>query len=320
MAKRKQPKAIEIIELSSDSEGDDVPQPSPPNPVAEEAPQTAEEEDHPLLRIEGIRYNTEPEEEEPPKPTQTDAPAPAKLPVRAKNTPGKDTGSARHRHVSIEIALPTSSLRATKGKAPATEIPDSEEEKDEASIYKTPNDRRKHITFDDSDNDEYLTPMEHPGTNALELAPPKATDGVKADLDAVEEEQEDEEDSDDEAPEAVSSHAAGAQQAKSSQAAMNAAKQYVHHHLNPQHNSKANPPQTSRRAKTQAPRARRLSQATSRREEEAKGGQTRDRSHPRLRRGTTRRRLAAIQIHPLPREAQARDPQAAPPGPPRLGR
>lgn len=230
MAKRKQPKAIEIIELSSDSEGDDVPQPSPPNVVTEETPQTAEEEDHPLLRIEGIRYNTEPEEKEPPKPTQTDAPAPAKLPVRAKNTPGKDTGSTRHRHVSIEIALPTSSLRATKGKAPATEIPDSEEEKDEVSIYKTPRDRRKHITFDDSDNDEYLTPMEHPGSNSLELAPPKATDGVKADLDAVEEEQEDEEDSDDEAPEAVSSHAAGAQQAKSSQAAMNAAKQYVHHH------------------------------------------------------------------------------------------
>jgi U3 small nucleolar RNA-associated protein 16 len=232
MAKRKQPKSIEIIELSSDSEDEDVPQPSPPNVVTEETSQTAdaayEEEDQPLLRIKGIQYNTEPEEE-PPKLSQTNAPAPAKLPVRAKSTPGKDTGSTRHRHVSIEIALPTSSLRATKRKALATEIPDSEEEKEEVSIYKTPMDRGKHITFDDSDNDEYLTPMEHPAGNTLEIAPPKATDGAKVDLDAVEEEQEDEEDSDDEAPEAVSSHAAGAQQAKSSRAATNAAKQYVHY-------------------------------------------------------------------------------------------
>ncbi|KAK1835212.1 hypothetical protein QBC39DRAFT_250921 [Podospora conica] len=228
MAKRKQPKSIEIIELSSDSEADDVPQPSPPPMVAEDEPQTAdpadeEEEDQPLLRIKGIRYNTK-QSEEPPKPTQTGAPAPAKLPVRAKSTPGKDTGSSRHRHVSIEINLPTSSLRAAKGKAPTTEIPDSEEDKDEVSIYKTPR-GRKHITFDDSDNDEYLTPMEHPTGSALELAPPKATDGAKSDLDAVEEEQEDEEDSDDEAPEAVSSHAANAQLAKSAQSAMNAAKQ-----------------------------------------------------------------------------------------------
>ena len=237
MAKKKQPKSVEVIELSSDSEVGDEPEQLTPEEIKEDkpTPTAPKYEDQPLLKIKGIRYKADLPED----PQKADVKLPAELPVRAKRTPAKSTGSTRHRHVSIEIPLLTSSARREKDKA-AIELLGGEDDGDErgdaegatersSEVFKTPMEQGRHITFDDSENDEFLTPSEGPQSNPLGLAPPKATDGAKTELDAVKEEQEDEEESDDEAPEAVSSHVAGAQIIKASQAVAKAAKQCVHH-------------------------------------------------------------------------------------------
>ncbi|KAK4455858.1 hypothetical protein QBC34DRAFT_388130 [Podospora aff. communis PSN243] len=208
---KKPTKEAEVIELSSDSEPE-VP------PGEEKAPESIKKEpsssriytqedydEMPLLKVEGIKYDVQPTTEEGEE--ATSGSRPAKLPVRVK-----DTGSARHRHVSIEIPLMSSSLLAKNAKS--QEAPGTEDAQDE-DVFKTPMERR-HITFSDSDNEEFVTPLEAPLRNPLEAG--QATKDVE-----VEEEQEEDEDSGDEAPEAISSHAAGAHLAKVSQAATKAA-------------------------------------------------------------------------------------------------
>ncbi|KAK0711494.1 hypothetical protein B0H67DRAFT_492178 [Lasiosphaeris hirsuta] len=123
-ATKQQPKKV-VIELSSDGESD---------VSHNEAPQ--KETVQPLLETQDLQ-----EEAEQPlgKESEKTSSTSAKLAVRVK-----DTGSVKHKHVSIEIPLPSSSMRTRNG-----EIPDSEDD-----VFKTPLERQKHITFDDSDNDE----------------------------------------------------------------------------------------------------------------------------------------------------------------------
>ncbi|KAK3357136.1 hypothetical protein B0T25DRAFT_148539 [Lasiosphaeria hispida] len=197
-AANQQPKKV-VIELSSDAES---------NVSDDAAPQ--ESTAKPPLETQDLREKVEQTQG---KKNEETSPTSAKLAVRVK-----DTGSVKHRHVNIEIPLPSSSMRRRK-----EEIPDSEDE----GIFKTPLEKKKHVTFDDSDNDEFVTPMEFPLKNPLEssiIRSAKARAETERDLDAVEEEQEEEEDSDDDAPpEVVSSHAAESQLAKAAQAAVKAA-------------------------------------------------------------------------------------------------
>ena len=196
--------APEVIELSSDSE-----------PEAAAESQTKENDvsaannlndtntpdfyDQPLLRAPGIRYRVDKIQETTPD---------AKLAVRAK-----DTSSAEHRHVSIEIPIPSSS---TKPKGKRNDAPEDEHE---AEIFKTPMERR-HITFDESDHDEFVTPSEPPKKNPLETSVPSQSNPRVDEVQDSEDEEEEEEDSDDEAPEAVSTRDAEAQtKAKANKAA-----------------------------------------------------------------------------------------------------
>ncbi|KAK4165363.1 hypothetical protein QBC43DRAFT_260284 [Cladorrhinum sp. PSN259] len=195
----KAPKADpEVIELSSDSEAEVA---ETQENEAREAPQEVEASkpdvyDQPLMRAAGIRYKTDKLEERKQESTPN-----AKLTVRSK-----DTGSVKHRHVSIEIPLPSSTSRSRL------------DDEHEPELFKTPMERR-HITFDESDHDEFVTPSEAPRKNPLETAVPAKVKDVQ---DSAEE---DEEDSDDEAPEAVSTRAAEAEtKAKASKAAQAAAK------------------------------------------------------------------------------------------------
>ncbi|KAK0646296.1 hypothetical protein B0T16DRAFT_458231 [Cercophora newfieldiana] len=206
-AAKKPQKTAAIIELSSDSEPD-VPavKENESEPAKESTSGNFDYDDMPLLKVEGIKYDTESTTEKKDVPSASE-PKPAKLPVRVK-----DTGSARHRHVSIEIPLLTSSMLA-KG-AKSQEAPRSEDGNEE-EVFKTPMERR-HITYNDSDNEEFVTPLEAPSRNPLEII-----EDAKGEVPDSEEEVED---SDDEAPpEAISSHAAGAHLAKASQAATEAA-------------------------------------------------------------------------------------------------
>lgn len=199
---------VEVIELSSDSEPEaPVAAKKTPEALKEPSPRTYTQEDYdkmPLLRIEGIKYGTQ-QSLKKDEQLANEAPS-SKLPVRAK-----DTGSTRHRHVSIEIPLGTSSMLAHNHNGP--DAPGSEDVHED--VFKTPMERR-HITFDDSDHEEFATPLEGPLRNPLESTKAKKQESKE----------EEEEDSDDEAPpEAVSSHAAGANIAKASQAAAKAAQQ-----------------------------------------------------------------------------------------------
>ncbi|KAK0621496.1 hypothetical protein B0T17DRAFT_495073 [Bombardia bombarda] len=175
-------KAVEIVEISS---GDEAPTET----------QTLNEQ-QPLTRSKGLKVDK-----------TTSLVTPAKLAVRVK-----DTGSVKHRHVSIEIPLPNSSRRPAKAESQTG---------DEEDVFKTPMERKQHITFDDSENDEFVTPREAPLGNPLESQ-------VEAKADAKEEQNDDDDDSDDSdddaAPEAISSHAAEAQISKAAQAATKAAK------------------------------------------------------------------------------------------------
>ncbi|KAK3322309.1 hypothetical protein B0H66DRAFT_198181 [Apodospora peruviana] len=133
-----------------------------------------------------------------------------KLPVRVK-----DTGSARHRHVSIEIPLTTPSGRSKKATAGEAD--------EEGDVFKTPMERR-HITFDDSDHDEFVTPREGPLKDSLESGAGKDEEKPES-KEQNDQAEEDEDDSDDEAPEVVSSHAAGAQILQAAQTAAKAVEQ-----------------------------------------------------------------------------------------------
>ncbi|KAH6850026.1 hypothetical protein B0I37DRAFT_370489 [Chaetomium sp. MPI-CAGE-AT-0009] len=209
-------KAQDVIEiLSSDSEPeapdveDDVPEPIHDSEDMNEQ--------QPLLRAAGIKYKPEPQEEEELQQDDPQSASSAKLAVRSR-----DTGSAKHRHVSIEIPLPTSKeLRRAKIGASASE---SQEGNDE-DVFKTPKETRKHITFDDSDHDEFVTPSEGPSRDPLENSTAKPVETV-ARTDEKDDEEEEEEDSDDEAPpEAVSTRAAEAETLRAAGAAAKAAEQ-----------------------------------------------------------------------------------------------
>ncbi|KAL2260703.1 hypothetical protein VTK26DRAFT_5219 [Humicola hyalothermophila] len=202
-------KAAAVIELSSDSE------PEAPEAVEiedsedekeiEPAVSTPNANTQPLLKAPGIKYKTDHSE-------QKDSPSDSKVAVRVR-----DTGSAKHRHVNIEIPLPTSSvLRRKKGEAPASQDGNEDE------VFKTPMERR-HITLEESDHDEFVTPREGPASNPLDssiarLA--KANEGTSKD-----EEGEEEESDDDAPPEAVSTRDAEAETLKAAKAIEKAAKQ-----------------------------------------------------------------------------------------------
>jgi hypothetical protein len=210
-------KAPDVIEILSDSEEEKEEAPEVEDEVPEPAPDNEEVDEQPLSRAAGIKYKIdqpeEPEEDEAGQDEQR-TPSSAKLAVRAK-----DTGSAKHRHVSIEIPLPTSSeLRRRRAEA---EAPGSQENGEE--VFKTPSERR-HITFDDSEHDEFVTPREAPSRDPLETS--IAQPGGNAEDKPGEEEEEEEEDSDDDAPpEAVSTRTAEAEALKVTEAERKAAQQ-----------------------------------------------------------------------------------------------
>lgn len=200
--------ASDVIEIPSDSE------PEAPD-VEDEAPEPAidneEVADQPLLRAAGIKYKTDKLGEEKPEQDeetangqqdQQDLSSSAKLAVRTR-----DAGPVKHRRVSIEIPLQTSSALRRR------EAEDGNQE----NATETPS-GRKHITFDDSDYDEFVTPREAPSRDPLESSIPKPAENE-------EEEEDEEEESDDEAPEAVSTRVAEADTLKASEAAAKAAEQ-----------------------------------------------------------------------------------------------
>jgi U3 small nucleolar RNA-associated protein 16 len=222
---KKPKKVAEVIELSSDSEPD-VPAVVTQVPEAARAPSDVQytEEDYqdiPLLRVQPIKYSST-QQPVVKKGSPADEKTPAKLPMRVK-----DTGSARHRHVSIEIPLMTSSLLASHKHGRGS----AEEEGGNEEVFKTPMERR-HITFDDSDHEEFVTPLEAPAKNPLELTSPKpaehdagAQQRSKTDTEEDDDDSDDDDSDDDAPPEAISSHAAEASLAKASQAAVRSAEQ-----------------------------------------------------------------------------------------------
>ncbi|SPQ22849.1 44df7b81-b8cb-4f52-9ee4-21a77948c93c [Thermothielavioides terrestris] len=211
---------VDVIDISSDSEqeasevDDEAPEPVPDSPAGVE--------EQPLLRAAGIKYKTEePRSEEEPQQERQLSPSSSKLALRVK-----ETGSAKHRRVSIEIPLPTSS-ELRRRIAEAEGALNQEHHGDEVS--KTPSER-KHITFDDSDYDEFVTPKEAPSRDPLENSVPRATSTTaRADTAAQdgEEHEEEESDDDDAPPESISNTAAAAETLKAEQAAVKAAQQYV---------------------------------------------------------------------------------------------
>jgi len=142
------------------------------------------------------------------------SPSGSKLAVRTKDAPS--TRSVRH--VNIEIPLPTSAKKNAKRNE--EEDADSQHGHDE-DVFKTPMER-KHITFDDSDRDEFVTPSEAPVKNPLESSLSKASEAAAEDDD---DEGEESDSDDDEAPEAISTQAAEVQLNKAAEAAAKAAEQ-----------------------------------------------------------------------------------------------
>lgn len=203
--------AAEVIELSSDSESEG---PEVEDEEAQPSPTSPDVDDQPLLRAAGIRYRTDPADEDEAPQDGEPSPSSAKLALRSKAT-----GSAKHRHVSIEIPLPTSSeLRRRKAEAEAAE---SRKRSEEEEVFRTPSER-KHITFDESDHDEFVTPREAPPSNEPESSIPQR------DTNAAGMDEEGEEESDADAPpEAVSTRAAAVESMKVAEAVAKAAEQYV---------------------------------------------------------------------------------------------
>lgn len=95
----------------------------------------------------------------------------------------------------------------------------------ESQLFQTPTEqpRAKKITFDDSEQEEFLTPREAPDVNPLEKTLKEKKEEQEQDED--EDEDSEEEDSDDEAPEAVSTSAAQAKSLEAEKAAQRAAEQ-----------------------------------------------------------------------------------------------
>ena len=208
LAEQKQ-KAQDVIEiLSSDSEPE---APDVEDDVEEPTHDSENIQDQPLLRAAGIKYKSEPKEDEELQQDEPHSVSGARLAVR-----NKEIGAAKHRHVSIEIPLPAlSELRRKKIEGSAS---GSQEGNDE-DVFKTPKEHRKHITFDESDHDEFVTPREGPSNDPLETI----TAGTNEKDD---EEEEEEEESDDEAPpEAVSTRVAEAETLKAAGAVAKAAEQ-----------------------------------------------------------------------------------------------
>ncbi|KAK4204363.1 hypothetical protein QBC40DRAFT_216966 [Triangularia verruculosa] len=203
----------DVIELSSDSEPEAVetkPQKTPaPEKTPQEKPGLPENCVQPLLKVVGIKYKTDKTEEKPQE-------APVSTPTGSKMTlRTRGTGSAKHKHVGIEIPLPSSSMLRRKAGGEDESGNESGNE-----VFKTPMERR-HITFNGSDQEDFATPSEAPKENPLELQ----IDGEAVKEDTAKEEVdegEEEEESDDEAPEAVSTRAAEVQSTKAAESAAKA--------------------------------------------------------------------------------------------------
>ncbi|KAH6624565.1 hypothetical protein B0J18DRAFT_182172 [Chaetomium sp. MPI-SDFR-AT-0129] len=207
----------EIVEiLSSDSENevdgddDEALDVEPPSSVTLADPS-------PLFATPGVRYGedkfqrkeagevqegeeeaaegSEGEEERPQD--EQESPSSAKLAVRPKGARSPKKG-----RVSVEIPVPKSASKTQR-----------KQDGDSKKSSETPK-AGKHITFDDSEYDEFVTPKEAPTEDPLE------NQGVEED-----EEEEEEEDSDDEAPEAVSTRTAEVETLKAAGAAAKAAEQ-----------------------------------------------------------------------------------------------
>lgn len=209
---------VEILSSDSEPEVPEAKDDAPASTPASEAGDDANEQ--PLLRAAGIKYNADNTVE---KSQQQDKPHSTSSPTSSGHT--NDKGSAKRRHVSIEIPLPTSStLRRRKADASASGSQDGESE----DAFKTPKEGKQHITFDESDHDEFVTPKEGPSRDPLEDSIAKAVEnGTKTGKhEENEEEGEEEEDSDDDAPpEAVSTRDAQAETLKAAEAAAKAIEQ-----------------------------------------------------------------------------------------------
>ncbi|KAK0732782.1 hypothetical protein B0T21DRAFT_452324 [Apiosordaria backusii] len=198
----------DVIELSSDSEPEAV-ETKPEQTLPQEKADPTDDYEQPLLKVVGIKYKTDKTEDQPQQDAKS-TPSGSKMTLRTRGT-----GSVKHKHVSIEIPLPSSSMLRRKAGGEDESGNESGNE-----VFKTPMERR-HITFNDSDQEDFLTPSEAPRKNPLEL---QINGGAVKEEPAKEgeEEEDEEEGSDDEAPEAVSTRAAEAQTTKAAEEAAKA--------------------------------------------------------------------------------------------------
>ncbi|KAL1843685.1 hypothetical protein VTJ49DRAFT_385 [Mycothermus thermophilus] len=206
-------KAPNVIEILSDSEPEapvedelaDLPEPSL---------ETIDPNDQPLLRAAGIKYKTRDLEEE--KEDAGDEEGQPGTPASAKRAPRpRRSGVSQQKRVNIETPISRLSDRRKTVEASAL----GSGQQSDGEVFKTPLER-KHIKFDDSDHDEFLTPMEGPAESPFEATKPEPRD------DEPGEEEDAEEESDDEAPpEAVSTRVAEAETLKAAKAAAKAAEQ-----------------------------------------------------------------------------------------------
>jgi len=213
---KKAPDVVEIVSSDSEPEAPEVEDEAPGSAPGSEAGEGVDEQ--PLLRAASIKYRSDdPVEEENQQQDEPHSPSSAKLTVRTK-----DTGSAKRKHVSIEIPLPTSSaLRRRKSGAPASESHNG----DDGDVFRTPKEKKQHITFDDSDHDEFVTPKEGPSRDPLEDSIAESG-GKGAETNGRNDEEDEDDDSDDDAPpEAVSTRAAEVETLKAAEAAAKAAEQ-----------------------------------------------------------------------------------------------
>ncbi|KAL2201010.1 hypothetical protein P885DRAFT_73357 [Corynascus similis CBS 632.67] len=215
---KKAPDVVEIVSSDSEPEAPEVEDEAPGSAPGSEAGEGVDEQ--PLLRAASIKYRSDdPVEEENQQQDEPHSPSSAKLTVRTK-----DTGSAKRKHVSIEIPLPTSSaLRRRKSGAAASESHNG----DDGDVFRTPKEKKQHITFDDSDHDEFVTPKEGPSRDPLEDSIAESG-GKGAGTNGRNDEEDEDDDSDDDAPpEAVSTRAAEVETLKAAEAAAKAAEQQV---------------------------------------------------------------------------------------------
>ncbi|AEO58004.1 hypothetical protein MYCTH_107458 [Thermothelomyces thermophilus ATCC 42464] len=218
-AKKAEKEAVIEI-LSSDSEPE-TPEVKDDAPGSAPASETGDDVNgQPLLRAASIKYKADNTAEESQRQDDPHSPSSPKSAVRSN-----DTGSAKRSHVSIEIPLPTSSaLRRRKAGASAS----GSQEGDSEDVFKTPKERKQHITFEDSDHDEFVTPREGPSRDSLEdsIAKTGGNGAETGEREEEEKEEEEEDDSDDDAPpEAVSTRDAEAETLKAAEAAAKAIEQ-----------------------------------------------------------------------------------------------